>query len=433
MDRTSNRAYFGIFDGLANSLHERIETVSLDDLPELLKRLRAFGGYFKRFKIPGIFKNLVDQEGRRLSGVTDTDMSVEQRIMLGFLMSDVYCIDSLLKTDGKQQEHEGSTGSIAIVEPHDDRAFWESQRYDIIVGHVGDTRILVCDSCSGEAVALTTGDHHPGNPLEQERLRKLAGYVTTDSWGDDRILGLLATSRAFGDSKLKRYGVSSEPDIVLVTDGVTSVMSDQEVVDIVKQYKDPTTSAKHIVDICDQFGSEDNITAVVVRLKDWGARMNDLTLDLRKYRLANSPMNDALAATQSLEEELLGQGYLMETPLGSSLAAELQSATSPLLNASRLTSLAMENNPLLFDVNGNNPGIMSPLQWNGVGIGAFGANYGRSRRSSFSSTWSSLDQEDYDPFEALKKQLEELNSAVWETKTLHKRLLNTLVADEALQ
>ncbi|KAL0072929.1 hypothetical protein F4703DRAFT_1800130, partial [Phycomyces blakesleeanus] len=74
----------------ANSLHERIETVSLDDLPELLKRLRAFGGYFKRFKIPGIFKNLVDQEGRRLSGVTDTDMSVEQRIMLGFLMSDVY-------------------------------------------------------------------------------------------------------------------------------------------------------------------------------------------------------------------------------------------------------------------------------------------------------------------------------------------------------
>ncbi|KAI9004563.1 phosphatase 2C-like domain-containing protein [Phycomyces nitens] len=312
MDKTSNRAYFGIFDGhggpsvsewLAKSLHERIETASLDDLPEVLKRLRTFGGYFKRFKVPDIFKNLVDQQGQRLAGVTDSDMSVEQRIMLGFLLADVACLDCVLPNE--KQEHEGSTGSIAIIEPHDDRAFWETQRYDIIVGHVGDTRILLCESSSGEALALTTGDHHPGNPLEQDRLRKLAGYVTTDSWGDDRILGLLATSRAFGDAKLKRYGVSSEPDIVrhtvdlknpaafmvLVTDGVTSVMSDQEVVDIVKQYKDPTTAAKHIVDLCDQFGSEDNITAVVVRLKDWGARMNDLTLDLRKYRLANSPMS----------------------------------------------------------------------------------------------------------------------------------------------
>ena len=50
--------------------------------------------------------------------------------------------------------------------------------------------------------------------MEQDRLRKYAGFVTTDSWGDDRILGMLATSRAFGDAKLKRYGVSAEPDVV---------------------------------------------------------------------------------------------------------------------------------------------------------------------------------------------------------------------------
>ncbi|CAO3621567.1 unnamed protein product [Cunninghamella blakesleeana] len=62
--------------------------------------------------------------------------------------------------------------------------------------------------------------------------------------------------------------------------------------------------------------------------------------------------------------------------------------------------------------------IMSPLQW---------SSFGRSRRSSFSSTWSSLEPEiDDDPFEVLKRQLEELNSVVWETKTLHKRLSHTL-------
>lgn len=116
--------------------------------------------------------------------------------------------------DDAHEAHEGSTGSVAIIEPQDKRSFWESDEYDIVVGHVGDTRILLCDSQSGEAVQLTTGDHHPGNPNEIDRLRKYAGFVTTDSWGDERIMGMLATSRAFGDAKLKRYGVSAEPDIV---------------------------------------------------------------------------------------------------------------------------------------------------------------------------------------------------------------------------
>ncbi|CAO3596968.1 unnamed protein product [Absidia cylindrospora] len=117
---------------------------------------------------------------------------------------------------------------------------------------------------------------------------------------------MLATSRAFGDAKLKRYGVSAEPDVirhtitkdnpaafmVLVTDGMTSIMSDQEVVDFVKEKKDPTSSVLRLVDAADQLHSEDNVTAVVIRLKDWGTRMHDYTQDLRKYRLANSSMSN---------------------------------------------------------------------------------------------------------------------------------------------
>lgn len=155
----------------------------------------------------------------------------------------------------------------------------------------------------------------------------------------------------------------------------------------------------------------------------------------------------------SLEEELLGKGYLNEVPLGSSLAAELHSATiedsieltsstsASLLHnkgnispeiapgaapapPSKLASMAMDRRSLSNDV--TSP-LLSPLQWSAsTGI--------RSRRSSFSSSWSSLnDPEDDDPFEVLKRQLEELNTAVWETKTLHKRLLNTLSLDETLK
>ncbi|KAI8876432.1 protein serine/threonine phosphatase 2C [Backusella circina FSU 941] len=468
MEREANRAYIGIFDGhggpvvsewLANKLHERIETITLDDFANTLSILRSYRGYFRRFPIPTCIKQFVDEQGHvRHDKVKDiNDLTIEQRLTLAFLDADTIILQKLKgEMDDSHEDNEGSTGSVAIIEPRDKQPFWSSEEYDIIIGHVGDTRILLCDTNSGEVISLTTGDHHPGNPTETDRLRKYAGFVTTDSWGDERIMGMLATSRAFGDAKLKRYGVSAEPDVVrykitkenpaafmvFVTDGITSVMSDQEVVDYVKEYKDPTISAKKLVDAADQLHSDDNTTAVVVRLKDWGKRMHDYTHELRTYRLENSSMSKRhFTGAQSLEDELLGKGYLKDVPLGSSLAAELESAThDPMydeldstdqVNPSKLASLAMEKRPPNALTNGdpnNTSPILSPLQWS--------ASTGpvRSRRSSFSSTWSSVnDPEDDDPFEVLKRQLEDLNTAVWETKTLHKRLFKTLALDETLQ
>ncbi|KAI9322665.1 hypothetical protein BX666DRAFT_1849465 [Dichotomocladium elegans] len=137
--------------------------------------------------------------------------------------------------------------------------------------------------------------------------------------------------------------------------------------------------------------------------------------------------DDPFAAGQSLEEELLGKGYFME-PLGSSLAAELSGSSL----AAELSS-ATNGPPAQPPIGGNNK--LASLAMNRSVTDAVESPvlsppwYGRSRRSSFSSTWSSLDAEDDDPFEMLKRQLEELNSAVWETKTLHKRLFNTLSSD----
>lgn len=46
-----------------------------------------------------------------------------------------------------------------------------------------------------------------------------------------------------------------------------------------------------MVDTADHLHSEDNITAMVVRLKDWGKRMHDYTNELRSYRLENATMS----------------------------------------------------------------------------------------------------------------------------------------------
>lgn len=189
--------------------------MTLEDFYEALTFLRTYRGYFRRFPIPAVLKGLVDEEGKPKKGIDIHDLALEQRIMIAFLNSDMAVLKQLRGVhDDSHEDNEGSTGSIAIIEPQDKKAFWESEEYDIIIGHVGDTRILLCDANSGEVIPLTTGDHHPGNPIETDRLRKYAGFITTDSWGDERIMGMLATSRAFGDAKLKRYGVSAEPDIV---------------------------------------------------------------------------------------------------------------------------------------------------------------------------------------------------------------------------
>ncbi|RUS16752.1 phosphatase 2C-like domain-containing protein [Endogone sp. FLAS-F59071] len=302
--KEANRAYFGMFDGhggshvadwLAANLHRRIESVTATDLPPTLSDLRDLGGYFRRFPAPPILAPLLETLRKESTMADKIELTLEQRLTLAYLRSDVDCMRSL-----QPGIIDGSTASVVIVEPKDGSPFWESDLLEVVVGHAGDSRIILCDVPTGLAIPLTTLDHHPGATSEHERLRKYASFVTTDSWGDERILGTLQISRAVGDRRMKKFGVSAEPDVtsrtvtgaeaaflVLVTDGVTSVMTNQEIVDIVKQHDDPTTAATKLVDAADELGTEDNCTAMIVRLPGWGTPMPDLTKELRKYRADN--------------------------------------------------------------------------------------------------------------------------------------------------
>lgn len=282
--------YFAIFDGhggpecadfLTTNLHNRIEEIAAKDADDVIVQWRNVGGYFRRFN-PNILKNLlkpeianpVNRPTQRLyrknknknivENLTTTSappqplpqdetsktnlpessleskktLTLEQRLTLAFLKTDLELLNGLGDTSG-------STASIVIVKPLDHHPFWNSQKLEITVAHVGDTRILMCDVPSGKVIRLTD-DHHPSATTENSRLQRSGGYIITDSFGAEMFLGKLAVSRSMGDSKMKIYGVSAEPDIkintvigmdtaflVLVSDGVTSVMSDQEIVDCI--------------------------------------------------------------------------------------------------------------------------------------------------------------------------------------------------------
>ena len=63
---------------------------------------------------------------------------------------------------------------------------------------------------------------------------------------------------------------SKDSMLVLVTDGIISVMTDQEVCDSIHQCHDPPSAANFVADQALQFGSEDNASIVVVPLARWG-------------------------------------------------------------------------------------------------------------------------------------------------------------------
>ncbi len=198
-----------------------------------------------------------------------------------------------------EADNSGSCASVVLAISLDAHLpFWDTPNCELHVAHVGDTRVLACRTKAGLAMPLTR-DHHPSSTTESARLRRFAHGFGIDSFGEERF-GFLANTRAFGDMPMKKLGVSAEPEIttivsgqgdhelafvVLVTDGVTNVLSDQEIVDIVKGSPDPKKAAVKIVDLAESLGTQDNSTCIVVRLSGWGTPMPDFTKDMRAYRL----------------------------------------------------------------------------------------------------------------------------------------------------
>lgn len=148
------------------------------------------------------------------------------------------------------------------------------------IANVGDTRAVLCRDGVPLRVSL---DHKPELPAEMLRIRNLGGTVTTtyNSAGQatSRVNGMLAVSRALGDTVLHPY-VSSDPEIhgplnldtelsnqfvVLACDGVWDVLSDEEATSIVAPIANPEIASRRLRDEAYARGSTDNISVMVIR------------------------------------------------------------------------------------------------------------------------------------------------------------------------
>ena len=195
------------------------------------------------------------------------------------------------------------------VRPSSDVPYWSPNATStLLTAHIGDTRILLSNTSTGHATPLTS-IHHPSHPLESRRLRRYSGAVMYDSFGEERF-GIVANTRSFGDASHKFLGVTAEPEVtrrqlkgsdwafmVLCSDGVSGVLSDQEIVDIVKESETPEEGARHVVKFAEEVASRsdgggDNSTCMVIRLGGWedrdkGGEGSKGTRDLREWKRAS--------------------------------------------------------------------------------------------------------------------------------------------------
>ena len=175
--------------------------------------------------------------------------------------------DVFLKIDQElkmmDSDNTGSTAVVAI-------ARMESGHRVFYLGNAGDTRAVI--SRNGVAERMTF-DHKCDEITEIDRI-KLGGGIILEG----RVGGTLAVTRAFGDYALKNDGVIVNPYVrkhfirpfdkylIIASDGVWDVLSDQDAVDLCKDDLDTNEISKEIIKQSLEMGSRDNISCLVIKI-----------------------------------------------------------------------------------------------------------------------------------------------------------------------
>ncbi|XP_052733600.1 probable protein phosphatase 2C 39 isoform X1 [Vigna angularis] len=143
----------------------------------------------------------------------------------------------------------------------------------LVVANIGDSRAVLCQN--GQAKQLSV-DHEPS--VESEDIKNRGGFVSNFPGDVPRVDGQLAVSRAFGDKSLKVH-LSSEPHVIveligddaefviLASDGLWKVMTNQEAVDAIRDVKDARSAAKILTEEARNRKSSDDISCVVVKFQ----------------------------------------------------------------------------------------------------------------------------------------------------------------------
>ncbi|KAI0874344.1 phosphatase 2C-like domain-containing protein [Hypoxylon argillaceum] len=172
------------------------------------------------------------------------------------------------KAKDSKSEDDGNT--IAIPESTHARLKGIATRQRVLyTANVGDARIILCRA--GKALRLSY-DHKGSDENEGKRIANAGGLIL-----NNRVNGVLAVTRALGDSYIK-YLVTGHPYttetviqpevdefIIIACDGLWDVCTDQEAVNLIRDKQDAVAASKLLVDHALARFSTDNLSCMIIR------------------------------------------------------------------------------------------------------------------------------------------------------------------------
>jgi serine/threonine protein phosphatase PrpC/TolA-binding protein len=133
------------------------------------------------------------------------------------------------------------------------------------IAHVGDSRVYRLENGS---LFRETIDH---TDLDDD-IR--AGRLTPEQaalYQDDHVINRALGVEPNVDVEIKTISLGRGDRMLLCTDGIYRHMTDDQIGDVLAKYKDPQRAADEFKRIVHQRGADDNLTAVVVHVRDLGA------------------------------------------------------------------------------------------------------------------------------------------------------------------
>lgn len=277
-----------------------------------------------------LHKNIMMNFRQKQVQPASRDEKIRSALKEAFLQTDK---EILATAERKKFEQVGSTAVTAFL--HGNPKLGTALR--LVVANLGDSRGILCRA--GQAVAVSE-DHKPSRMDEKKRIERAGGLVlqVRGTWrvaastnpnsstkASRREYQGLAMTRTFGDLYFKKPVLlsSAEPEIqiipltdkdlfmVLATDGILDVLTNQEVVDLaIKHWEDPDEAAKNIVRTAYKKGSEDNLTVLVIQF-GWADKNGPKYASARKGASAAGADPDRMPVSAMKPEAAVDDGMDM--------------------------------------------------------------------------------------------------------------------------
>ncbi|KAL4930932.1 type 2C protein phosphatase PTC1 [Aspergillus undulatus] len=192
----------------------------------------------------------------------------------------------------------------------------------LYTANVGDARTILCRN--GKALRLSY-DHKGSDENEGRRIANAGGLIL-----NNRVNGVLAVTRALGDSYIKDlvtghpYTTETviQPDldefIILACDGLWDVCSDQEAVDLIRNVPDAQEASKILVDHALARFSTDNLSCMVIRLdadrhREVASRTADLAATEGKPASSGRGISEADKIVEGARKSMASTGIADES------------------------------------------------------------------------------------------------------------------------